>query len=284
MKGIERLFAQDLPVEGLAPTADEPAAKTPAVPGREGVYFLDEALPGAEAGGVAASNDPAPSNPILPLVVVEPPLGQPTGLLRGFYEPRHPHRESMALLRTQLLLQMDSPSDMMAIAVVGSHPGEGRSLVAAELALTLASMGRPTLLLDTDLRKPSQHRLFDIPGDAGGLSRALETGLLPIYYGVKGAPCLSVIPAGPLPHNPLELLSGQPFESLLHTLQADFDFIVTDTPPFAAYADGFAIGSITQHVLTVHRAGHTPQRSAAQMQRDLQSARVAVLGAVVTHF
>jgi len=280
VNNIERLFGADQAVPGMR-------ASTRTAP----VYAVDDAIDDVE--GVAEVADPAEpdaehagGSPLhggseFPLALLEPL--RPVRQLLSAYEPGHPHSERMRQLRTELLLRHHGQSGAMAIAVVGAAAGEGRSQLAAELAIVFAQLGRSTLLLDADMRNPRQHLLFG--GEArDGLAQVIVRGDSPTLFAVEGLPTLSVMTAGVCPANPIELLSDGRFESLLDELRGHFDFIVVDTPRFADYADGQVIATVVGHVLTVHRARFTPYRAARAMLRQLTSARADVLGAVLNRF
>ncbi len=219
----------------------------------------------------------------LPLAVVEPLRVRPGAQLLSAHDPGHPHSERIRLLRTELLLRHTAQQSSMAFAVVGAGAGEGRSQLAAELALAFAQLGRSTLLLDADMRNPRQHALFGIEL-RDGLAQAIERGDAPVLYGVEGYPTMSLMTAGICPTNSIELLSDGRFETLMYELQNTYDFIIVDTPRCSDYADGLVIATIVGHVLTVHRACQTPYKAARAMLRQLASARADVLGGVLNHF
>jgi receptor protein-tyrosine kinase len=171
----------------------------------------------------------------------------------------------------------------MAFAVVGAGAGEGRSRLAAEIALAFAQLGSSTLLLDADLRHPKQHELFGVEL-RDGLAQAISSGESPTYYRIEGYPTMSLVTAGVSASNPMELLSDGRFESLMYELRHNFEFIIVDTPRCSDFADGLVIATVVGHVLTVHRAKFTPYKDARAMLRQLISARADILGGVLNHF
>jgi len=197
--------------------------------------------------------------------------------------PYHQRSEQIRLLRTELLLRNDATDRANILAVVSAHPGEGRSQLAAELAISFAQLGQPTLLVDADLRTPSQHTLFDADNRAG-LASALARETRPALQPVAGLPALSLLTAGPLPPNPLELLSDRYFEDTVAQWCATFQFVVLDTPPIARYADALAVATVTGRVLTLCRATRTAFRDTRDMTRRLAATRARSLGAVINHF
>src|SRR5204863_1035561 len=117
----------------------------------------------------------------------------------------HERSEQIRLLRTELLLRHEGAGANL-IAVVSANPGEGRSQLAAELAISCSQLGQPTLLVDADLRRPRQYALFDAD-NRRGLACALAHGVKPLLQAVEGLPSLALLTSGPSPPNPLELLS-----------------------------------------------------------------------------
>ena len=169
------------------------------------------------------------------------------------------------------------------VAILSPGSGEGRSQLCAELAISFAQLGRRTLLVDTDMRKPQQHVLFGASyGD--GLSQAIARNEKPCYHPVAGLPTMHLLTAGPIPKNPLELLSDGRFSNLLAEWQNSYEFIVLDTPPVAQCADGLAVATMAARALVLSRAKHTTYRSTKALLRRLESTQSRLLGAVINHF
>jgi receptor protein-tyrosine kinase len=205
-------------------------------------------------------------------------------VLNFAHEPFHPRSEQVRLLRTELLLRHSVWGEANAVALVSARPGEGRSHLAAELALAFAQLDRPTLLVDADFRRPRQHVLFGADLEKGLAPALAVGGASPQMHGVEGFPHLSVVTAGISPPNPLELLTDRRFEALMDEWRRRFDFIVVDTPPITDFADGLAVATIVGRVLTVNRARHTRYDKAREMLRRLAASNAIVLGGVLNHF
>lgn len=210
-------------------------------------------------------------------------LAVPADQLLAAHSPFHPRVERLRMLRTELMLRHDATRGANVIAVVSPCAGEGRSQVAAELAITFAQLGQSTLLVDADLRRPQQHALFKADNSVG-LSGAIEDDRPPPLQAVAGLPALLLLTAGSPPDNPLERLSSRGFESMAEDWAAHFEFVVIDTPPAGPYADAFAVATIVGRALTLSRARHTPYRDTRDMLRRLAATRAQVLGAVLNHF
>src|SRR5712692_10666447 len=152
-------------------------------------------------------------------------------------DPFHTRAEELWALRTQLLIRWsNAEARHRLLAIVSPGSGEGRSYVAANLAVVFSQLGERTLVIDADLRAPRQHRIFNVP-DRVGLSavlsgRADASAVVPVpEFGT-----LWLLPAGGCPPNPQELLSREALAVFLRELRADFDVILFDTPPAKLYA------------------------------------------------
>jgi receptor protein-tyrosine kinase len=275
MMDIERLFDDDRPVPGMRPTS------------RSGPALRVEPIDADHGGAdLAAETEDVEdiehrTTPEFPVALVEPL--RPGPQLFSAHDPAGAHSENVRLLRTEVLLRHSAQHGAVAFAVVGASAAEGRSVLAAELALSLAQLGRSTLLIDADMRRPRQHILFGTEL-RDGLAQSVVRGHPTSLFGVAGSPTLSLMTAGICPANPIELLSDGHFESLMLTLRNSYDFIVVDTPPCGDYADGLVVATVIGHVLTIHRAEHTSYKAARSMMRQLASARAQILGGVLNHF
>ncbi|WP_281784610.1 CpsD/CapB family tyrosine-protein kinase [Sinimarinibacterium flocculans] len=218
----------------------------------------------------------------LPPMVQERQLA-PAPVLGLAHDPYHPRSEQIRSLRTELLLRHEAGNEANILAVLSPCAGEGRSQLAAELAIAFSQLGRPTLLVDADLRHPRLHSLFGA-SNARGLSHALVREQRSPLHGVAGLPDLFLLTSGPLPRNPLELLSDRRFEALVADWRQTFEFVVLDTPPVQRYADGLAVATIVGRVLSLSRAKHTPYRDTRNMLRRLAATRSRILGAVINYF
>lgn len=217
------------------------------------------------------------------LAVVEKRKVSPGPQLMLAHDPFSKHAEKVRALRTELLLRHDTGSRANIMAVLSPCSGEGRSHTAAELAISFAQLNQATLLVDADLRRPSQHFLFGAENEYG-LSQALTNGTIPYVHPVDGFPHLSLLTAGPTPVNPLELLSQGRFEGMLDDWGRRYDHIVIDTAPVNEFSDALAVATMCGRVLALSRARHTPYRATREMLRRLSATQAQMLGAVIHHF
>jgi receptor protein-tyrosine kinase len=206
----------------------------------------------------------------------------PSRELVAAFAPFHPRTEELRALRTQLMIRWYSPENGRKSLVVASpENGEGRSYIAANLAIAFSQLGARTLLLDADLRNARQHRIFGLP-ETQGLSTLLSgRSDHKSTFPVPGMSKLSVLPAGPLPPNPQELLSRPVFSGLMKDLQGVYDVVIIDTPPSRHFADAQGIAFRAGDALVVARRNHTSVASTQKTIRDLAATGARVVGTVV---
>lgn len=215
------------------------------------------------------------------------PPGSPgiSSELVGAYNPFHPRAEELRALRTQLLIRWaNTGAAHRMLAVVSPGAGEGRSYLAANLAVVFSQLGQRTLLIDADLRKPRQHRIFDVP-DRIGLSAVLSgradrgaVVLLPQFGS------LSLLPAGACPPNPQELLLRPALTALLEESRQAFDVILFDTPPATLSADALSLAFRAGSAIVLARKDHTGTAAAANTIRSLTDTGINVVGTVFNAF
>ena len=201
------------------------------------------------------------------------------------YQPFHRRVEELRALRTQLMIRWYNPeAGRKVLAIVSPGPGEGRSYVAANLALVFAQLGQRTLLLDADLRSPRQHRLFSVP-DRIGLSAALSGRA--DRSAVVACPDfgrLWLLPAGALPPNPQELLARGALALLLKELQSEFDVVIIDTPPAKLYADAQTVAFRAGNALVLARKNETRLADTNSLVREFGDTGTHVVGTVINTF
>ncbi len=201
------------------------------------------------------------------------------------YQPYSPQVEALRALRSQLMLRwFTGEAGGKALAIVSPGRFEGRSYLAANLAVVFSQLGERTLLLDADMRHGRQQQLFGLDNQAG-LSTVLagRGGSIPAQR-VAGLIDLSVLTAGPTPPNPQELLGRDVFVKLLERLATAFDVIIIDTPGGAGYADAQTIGARAGGALLVARQNVTGLKSAGSFAAGLGQLGTTLVGAVLNHF
>ncbi|MCD6044333.1 MAG: putative non-specific protein-tyrosine kinase EpsG-like protein, partial [Burkholderiales bacterium] len=201
------------------------------------------------------------------------------------WDPFHPVVEELRSVRTQLLIRWFNPgAGRRTLAIASPCAREGRSFIAANLAVVFSQLGQRTLLIDADFRAPRQQTIFNV-SDRYGLSSALSgRSDLSAASPVAGLTGLAVLPAGPLPPNPLELLSRAGFGALLAKAQSEYDVVILDTPPTTEYADAPAIAFRTGDALLISRKDHSRIADTERAMRELSDASARIVGTLMNAY
>jgi succinoglycan biosynthesis transport protein ExoP len=196
-------------------------------------------------------------------------------------QPKSAAAESIRLLRTNIEFASAS-REIASIGVTSASPGEGKSTIAANLAVTLAQAGFQTALLDTDLRRPTQHQIFGVANDRG-MSTLLTAADRPWSWAAHETmtPNLTLIPSGPLPPNPADLLSLDRLRQILTDMRSSFDVIVIDTPPVLAVSDPLIIAAHVDGMIVVAKAGKTRLDSIREAAETLHRGSIRIIGVVI---
>jgi protein-tyrosine kinase len=201
------------------------------------------------------------------------------------WDPFHPVVEELRSVRTQLLIRWFNPgAGRRTLAITSPGAREGRSFIAANLAVVFSQLGQRTLLIDADFRAPRQQSIFNV-SDRFGLSSALSGRAdLSAASPVTGLTGLAVLPAGPLPPNPLELLSRGSFAALLARAQSEYDVILIDTPPINEYSDAPVITFRSGDAMMISRKDHTRLADTERAMRELSDASARVVGSLMNSY
>jgi capsular exopolysaccharide synthesis family protein len=175
-----------------------------------------------------------------------------------------------------------APENGKTLLVTSPTSGDGKTTVSSNLALAMAQASRRVLLIDADCRKPTQHRIFSLGVQPAGLSTVLM-GKATFDEAVRpsGVENLDLLPCGPLPPNPSELLNSPAFGQLITSLCERYDQIVVDSPPVVPVTDSRILGAACDAVLLVLRAEKTTRRVAEHARDALVSVGATLVGAVV---
>jgi receptor protein-tyrosine kinase len=210
---------------------------------------------------------------------------QPSTELVAAFAPFHPRTEELRALRTQLLIRWYNPkAGRNALVIASPDPAEGRSYLAANLAVTFSQLGARTLLVDADLRAPRQHEIFGLPPGHGLSSLLAGRTDHKAAFPIHGLNRLSVLPAGPLPPNPQELLSRPVFSALMKDMQSLYDVVIIDTPPARKYADAQSIAYRAGDALVVVRKNHTAVSATSRVVKELAGTGARVVGTTINAY
>jgi capsular exopolysaccharide synthesis family protein len=194
--------------------------------------------------------------------------------------PKSAVAECLRAVRTNLLF-MSPDKPLKTIMVTSSGPQEGKTTTATSLAITMAGSGNRVLLMDADMRRPRIHRIFGAPNQAGLSSLILGEGSLEALVKDTGVENLWVLPCGPIPPNPAELLHTAAFQRILGAAASAYDRVIIDSPPIGVVADAVVMATQVDGTLVVLKAGKTDRDVARQAVRQLADVKAPVFGAVL---
>ncbi len=196
------------------------------------------------------------------------------------FAPKSPISEAYRTFRTNIqYTKLDR--DLKALLVTSPGPGEGKSTSVANLAITMAQMGSKVLLIDSDLRRPILHSIFNIDRRVG-LSNVL-VGRATIEEAAQTTEIenLFVMPCGTLPPNPSELLGSSAMKTTLDAMKEKFDIVLFDSPPIIAVTDAAVLSSQLDGVILVIKSGQTDREAAFRAYTLLKNVKTRILGALL---
>ena len=199
------------------------------------------------------------------------------GLLSLESDPHGRHAESIRRLRTNILF-VDVTTGGHSFVVTSSVPGEGKTTTTINLALAMADAGSKVLLIDGDLRNPSVASTMGLDGSFGLTTLLLGQAEPEDVVQRWRETNLHVLPAGPVPPNPSELLGSEPMEVLFGKLSHDYDFILVDSPPVVPVIDAVLINKLTHGLIMVVGAERTKKRDLASAVQSLETVDAPVAG------
>jgi capsular exopolysaccharide synthesis family protein len=196
-------------------------------------------------------------------------------------DPTSPAAEAYRTLRINLeFAGVDEP--LHTLLVTSSGPGEGKSTSLANLAVAMSDGERPIILVDADLRRPSQHQLFGLPNEQGlsDMFRNEDTFNHPPLHQIPNT-TLKVLTSGPLPPIPSQLLAARKMDEVIARLAQEAEVILFDAPPVVAVTDASLLASKVDGVLLVVKAGNTRRDHVRAAKSRLEKVNANLVGAVL---
>ncbi len=194
--------------------------------------------------------------------------------------PKSPIAEAYRMIRTNVQLSQ-ADGKIKCLLITSPGPGEGKSTTSVNLGTTLAQMGFKTILIDTDLRRPTLHRFFDLEKKKGLTNILFEGAEQENIHPIADIDNLYIMPSGLLPPNPSELLGSQRMKTLLEHLKQNFDFVILDSPPIIAVTDAQILAPEADGVLLVVRAGASQLDAAKRAKTLIAAAKAKLVGVVL---
>jgi polysaccharide biosynthesis transport protein len=188
---------------------------------------------------------------------------------------------AFGLLRTNILFPPPE-KEMKNILITSAIRAEGKTFVAANLAIAFAHVGFRTLIVDTDLRKPRMHKIFNLKGEKGLTDYLVGEASMEEIIHKLAIDNLSIIECGEIPHEPEPLLSSPKMQDLSRLLKENFDYIIYDTPPLVPIADSILLSAtVADKTIIVAKSENTPKRMLKQAYEMLEEARQGIVGGVI---
>jgi capsular exopolysaccharide synthesis family protein len=194
--------------------------------------------------------------------------------------PTSPITEQYRLIRNNIHFS-SVDTVIQSVVVTSAESGDGKSTTAANLAIVLAQNGKKVLLVDVDLRKPVIHYPFSISNMNGITSVLTKDSSLEKAITRSDISNLDILPSGPIPPNPSELLDSQAMQMIMEELKGSYEYVIYDSPPILAVTDSQTIASKCDGVVMVIKSGKTQKDRALKAKELLKKAGSQVLGVVI---
>ncbi len=221
--------------------------------------------------------------PVLGTLGRLPEAAQQSGIYRlvMLLYPRSAAAEAFRTMRTNVDFA-DVDSGLKSLLVTSPTAGDGKSTVAANLALAFAQAGRRTILVDADLRKPSVHEMFD-QSNTFGLTSLIRSEVIDLGHVLRTVdePNLRLLTSGPLPPNPAELLGSNRMRTIIEALEGQADLVIFDSPPSIAVTDAAVLASLIDGTIVVVAAGQTRRDHVRQTDETMGRVGGRVIGAIL---
>jgi len=194
---------------------------------------------------------------------------------------RSPIAEAFRSFRTNIqFFNVDKP--IKSLVVTSSLPGEGKSTVAFNLAVSMAQTDKKVLLIDTDFRKPSLYSYME-PKGFNGLTNVIiqDTGYKDVLQTADSQKNLDIMISGPIPPNPSEILGSAKMRNLIEELEHEYDMIILDSPPVGIITDAAVLSTLVDGVIMVCAAGKTKKEDMKKSIDLLKKVRANIIGVVI---
>jgi len=246
-----------------------------------GIEYMDRTIKTAE------DVEPILGAPVLGLIpmVSEAPSGTGPEIVRDrdlyvFQHPSSRAAECCRAIRTNILFS-GADRELRVLTITSPNPKEGKTTSVIYLGTTMAQSGQRVLLVDTDMRKPRLHQSMRISRERGLSNLIVGNASFEEAIASTGVPNLDVLPCGPTPPNPAELLLTQRFQQLIAELRGRYERIILDSPPLLAVADAAVLGRLSDGVIMIAKSHETNRDDVARAGRQLRDVQAPLVGVVI---
>ena len=195
-------------------------------------------------------------------------------------DPRSPFAEAFRILRTNLSFSgIDQP--YRTILITSALPSEGKSVTAANLGVVMAQAGQRVLIMDCDLRKPTQHHMFNVAGNPGVTNILINDMELSKTVQESGTQGLQVLTSGPIPPNPSELVGSKKMAALIAAAREAYDYVLIDSPPVYTVTDASLLASMVDGVLLVVKTASTKLEMVQEAKAQLEKVSAKIIGVIM---
>ena len=213
-------------------------------------------------------------------VLVADAAESPNPDLMVYQAPSNPLAEALRHAQASIMLSV-SGGPPRVLVVTSPNPSEGKSMISSNLAIAFALNGKNTVIIDCDLRKPRDHKVFNLPASPGITNYLSGTATLDDILQPTHIPGLTLIAAGPRAPSPANLLHSDVFKALLQELRQRFQQVIIDTPPIVGFVDARLVAALADGVVLVTRQGATHRKAGRLAQQLLSQIHVPILGAIL---
>lgn len=195
-------------------------------------------------------------------------------------EAKSPTSEAYRTLRTNVQFS-NVDRRIKKIMLTSADPGEGKSLTVANLAVSIAQSGKTVLIIDADMRKPTQHKLFGLENQVGLSNALIEEKEIEQYQCFTEVEGLSLITSGPVPPNPAELLGSKRMVEILKEAEEKFELVIMDTSPVLPVTDSSILAQQADGVILVVASGEVLKEHALRAKKQLETVEARIIGVVL---